>query len=460
LSVSERRSAPAPDLGDASDSAQQLEPSAPQPLLDSDPTAAELIRGQFRLVRRLGGGSQGSTYLAIDRSRNAQVAIKRFDLRTSTDWKQVELFERECRVLRSLRHEAIPRYLEHFEHDGAYYLVMDRVVGESLQERRARGQRMSEPEIWRLLFELGAVLDWLHGGQPAVIHRDIKPSNLIRRPDGSLAIVDFGAVRDVLRVQGGSTVAGTFGYMAPEQMQGRALPQTDVYGLGATAVALMSGLEPEQFPHKGLRIDLTPLVASDSLKAVLALMLEPDPDLRPRSVRDALGSHMPDAAAKQQYGAPDAPKGATAQQNRPAGVEGSALDALARSVPAVVSLALALLLWVAGLALFVLSRAVLPLLALLVRSVAGDGAGNRLRALLSGAQSVERKLFASSGHLAHCSLSAAGQRREKSLQLRSEARMRARERRARLRDEAKCARRKMRERNRAARRDRGAGGWL
>ncbi len=213
------------------------------------------------------------------------------DLRTANDWKCLDLFERECRVLRSLHHPAFSRYLDHFEERGGFYLVMERVHGESLQDRRARGVRMTEADISRLLAELGAVLQMLHGLRPAAIDRDIKPNNLVRRPDGAVALVDFGAVRDVLRAEGGSTVAGTFGYMAPEQLQGRALAQTDIYGLGATAVALLTGIEPEQMPHRGLRMNLSSLQASDPLKAVLARMLEPDPDLRARTVPEAMGPY-------------------------------------------------------------------------------------------------------------------------------------------------------------------------
>ena len=87
----------------------------------------------------------------------------------------------------------------------------------------------------RLLGDASSVLAYLHGRSPPVVHRDIKPANLtFRRPDGSYAFVDFGAVtKDNLRPEGGSTVVGTFGFMAPEQFQGRALPGSDVYGVGA-----------------------------------------------------------------------------------------------------------------------------------------------------------------------------------------------------------------------------------
>ena len=101
------------------------------------------------------------------------------------------------------------------------------------------------------------ILDYLHTRTPSVVHRDIKPSNIVRAPnDGRCSLVDFGGVLDAAREKGGSTIVGTFGYMAPEQLHGQAVPATDIYALGATIVALAGGIEPEDVPRKGLRMDL------------------------------------------------------------------------------------------------------------------------------------------------------------------------------------------------------------
>jgi hypothetical protein len=137
--------------------------------------------------------------------------------------------------------------------------------------------------VQKLLFDAAEVLAYLHRRVPPVIHRDLKPGNVLKKKDGSFAFVDFGAVRDKLRADGGSTVVGTFGYMAPEQFQGRALPASDVYAIGATAITMLTGKEPEDLPHKGLGIDVraaTKGLASEALVAALEKMLEPDPDQR------------------------------------------------------------------------------------------------------------------------------------------------------------------------------------
>jgi hypothetical protein len=243
----------------------------------------ELRGGRYVVLGSLGDGAQGQTFDGVDRREGRPVAIKRFDVRGARAWKDVELAEREARVLQSLVHPKLPRYVDHFEQDGVLYLVMEKIEGESLASIRARGARLDEEQVIRLLRDASDVLDYLHGRQPPVIHRDLKPGNVIRRPDGSFAFVDFGAVRDTLRPRGGSTIVGTFGYMAPEQFQGRALPASDVYAVGATALTMMTGSEPENLPHRGLSIDVHAAIGNSArapLVDALERMLEIDPDER------------------------------------------------------------------------------------------------------------------------------------------------------------------------------------
>ena len=254
---------------------------------------ADALRdGRFVIVGTLGEGSQGRTFDGVDKREGQPVAIKRFDVRGAASWKDVDLAEREARVLQSLSHPKLPRYIDRFEQDGALYLVMEKIEGESLAALRKRGATLGEPDVVRLLRDAADMLDYLHARTPAVIHRDLKPGNVLRRPDGSFAFVDFGAGRDKLRPEGGSTVVGTFGYMAPEQFQGRALPGSDVYAIGATAVAMLTGREPEELPHRGLALDVRAALkgrASDGLVEVLEKMLDPDPDRRASRIAPLLG---------------------------------------------------------------------------------------------------------------------------------------------------------------------------
>lgn len=272
--------------------------NAPEPatrvrVLTEDATmAGVLLRdGRFEIVGTLGEGAQATTFEGVDHTTGRRVAIKQFRVRGARSWKDVELAEREASVLAELSHPALPVHVDHFEENGALYLVMERIEGETLAALGRRTGALSRGDVLRFLHDAASVLDYLHGRSPPVIHRDINPKNVLRRPDGSFALVDFGAVRAALKPRGGSTVVGTFGYMAPEQFQGRALPASDVYSVGATALTLLTNVEPEELPHRGLAIDvgaaLTGTVAPE-LRPVLERMLEPDPDRRASRVQPLL----------------------------------------------------------------------------------------------------------------------------------------------------------------------------
>ena len=250
------------------------------------PSPPALRDGRYVLLSTLGEGAQGRTWDAVDKREGQRVAIKQFDVRGARAWKDVELAEREARVLASLSHPKLPRYVDHFEENGVLYLVMEKIEGTPLSVLQREGT-LREKDVVALLRDASDVLGYLHGRTPPVFHRDLKPSNVIRRPDGSFAFVDFGAVRERLRPEGGSTVVGTFGYMAPEQFQGRAGPGSDVYAIGATALAVLTGEEPEKLPHRGLAIDVRAALrgrVSRGVEETLGRMLEPDPDKRPAAI--------------------------------------------------------------------------------------------------------------------------------------------------------------------------------
>ncbi|MBX3225207.1 MAG: serine/threonine protein kinase [Labilithrix sp.] len=247
--------------------------------------------GRYVVRGVLGEGAQGTTFDAVT-SDGHPVAIKRFDVRGARGWKDVELAEREARVLSTLDHPLVPRYVEHFEDDGALYLVMEKVEGETLETIRQRSGPLPEDEVRRFLADADRALTYLHGRASPIVHRDIKPRNVVRRPNGSYVFVDFGAVSELLLRRGGSsTVVGTLGFMAPEQLQGRALPATDIYAVGATALAALTGAEPETLPHQGLRVDVHAALGgrvSPTLVASIEQMVEPDPDRRAATLGAAL----------------------------------------------------------------------------------------------------------------------------------------------------------------------------
>ena len=119
-----------------------------------------------------------------------------------------------------------------------------------------------------------------------MVHRDIKPANLIRQPDGRLVLVDFGSVRDTLRdaVSGGGSVAGTVGFMAPEQLAGQVEPASDLYAIAMTAVTLLAREEPVALHDRAGRPCWEHMVSvSEGTIKLLRAMLEADPARRPQS---------------------------------------------------------------------------------------------------------------------------------------------------------------------------------
>lgn len=259
--------------------------SAPCGACGADPR----VGGRYRLDEVVGRGASGTVYRGVDVQTDAAVAIKEMAFRMGTDAKTRDLVVREGRVLRQLRHPGIPRWIDEVvEGTGrarALFLVQEFIDGTSLAEALA-DHRWSEDEALGLMAEVLPILEYLHTRHPPVIHRDLKPGNLLRRSDGGLVLVDFGAVRDVLATSqgGGSTVAGTFGYMAPEQFRGHAEPATDLYALGVSIVGLLSRQDPAGLHDRAGRLLWEPAVAvSAGTHALLGALLSPAPDDRPAS---------------------------------------------------------------------------------------------------------------------------------------------------------------------------------
>ncbi|HWM86764.1 MAG TPA: serine/threonine-protein kinase [Kofleriaceae bacterium] len=255
-----------------------------------------VLGGRWRLGPRMGHGAQADTYLARDEKsppgEEHVVVVKQLHLarRASSSWKPFELFEREVRTLKSLRHPGIPRFVDSFESEpGVFNLIMERAPGATLWAYRKK-VRFNDDELRDILVKALDILAYLHALNPPVVHRDIKPTNLVRSARGHVSLIDFGGVRDALRLEGGSTVIGTFGYMAPEQLHGEASPATDLYGLGATLIALAGDVEPERVPRVGLRMNLAAHLPhmEPRLRGALAAMVAPDPDDRPSSAARVL----------------------------------------------------------------------------------------------------------------------------------------------------------------------------
>jgi WD40 repeat protein/tRNA A-37 threonylcarbamoyl transferase component Bud32 len=211
-----------------------------------------LLRGRYRVMRPIGQGGFGRTYLALDDDRlKARCVIKQFSPQlqgTKALEKAVKLFEQEAVRLYELgEHPQIPALLAYFEHDKRLYLVQQFIEGNTLLQELAQNGVFIEQRIREVLAGILPILKFVHDHQ--VIHRDITPSNIIRRKfDNKLVLIDFGVAK-LLSVEATNqpgTKIGTEGYAPIEQLRsGRAYPASDIYSLGATCLFLMTQVKPE-----------------------------------------------------------------------------------------------------------------------------------------------------------------------------------------------------------------------
>jgi len=196
----------------------------------------------------------------VDTTTGRPVVAKELRLEDVEGWKAAELFEREAAVLAELNHPGIPKLVEHgYVEKGARripLLVCELAPGRALAALQEEGWRAEEEELRDIARQVLEILRYLHGRLEPVIHRDVNPHNLIRDEDGTIRLVDFGAVCVAAAKPDvpGSTVVGTWGFMAPEQFHGQPVPQSDLYSLGCTLLCLASGVAPADLEYEGLRV--------------------------------------------------------------------------------------------------------------------------------------------------------------------------------------------------------------
>ena len=244
-----------------------------------------VLKERYAIQQCLGKNAGRQTLLARDLQTQELVVIKILTFSADFQWDDLKLFEREATTLQSLSHPAIPRYLDHFEFQTTktkgFALVQSYIEAKSLAEWVDSGRNFNEKEIKQIAKNLLEILIYLQHQNPPVIHRDIKPSNILladRSPLkqkhsalnkggwlGEVYLVDFGSVQTLAAREGSTvTVVGTYGYMPPEQFGGRAVPASDLYGLGATLIYLVTGVHPADLPQEDLRINFEPKIAVSS----------------------------------------------------------------------------------------------------------------------------------------------------------------------------------------------------
>jgi serine/threonine protein kinase len=198
--------------------------------------------GKYRIVMPLGSGGFGSVYLAEDTWIDKKVALK-VPHRQNLDFGELL---REPRLLASMSHPNIVTVLTAERQDNVFFIVMEYVPGETLEEIVERDGAL----------DLGRALDYTcqicnaidHAHRAGVIHRDLRPGNVLVTEHGMVKVADFGTSRFLEIAAHGTTVIGSPPYMAPEQFQGKAVFASDIYSLGVTMYQMLTGLLPYSTP--------------------------------------------------------------------------------------------------------------------------------------------------------------------------------------------------------------------
>jgi len=261
--------------------------------------SAGLVADRYQLLSLVGTGGFSAVYRSLDRKTQRQVAVKQINLAGLSAQKQIEAtetFHREVAVLLMLNHPQLPALLDYFGGAEHWYLVMEYMEGQTLEEYLLAPTRHHSPlthnatlpadEVVRMGLQLCSVLDYLHTRTPPIIFRDLKPGNIIRASHGDYSLVDFGIARSFKPTQTRDTIPfGSPGYAAPEQYgTGQTSPRSDLYSLGVILHQALSGQDPSETPFQFAPLQYSD-EALDRLAALVMHLVALQAENRPESAR-------------------------------------------------------------------------------------------------------------------------------------------------------------------------------
>jgi len=228
--------------------AAELGQDPPAPPDASEPTRIRCF-GDYEIIREIARGGMGVVFQARQMSLNRTVALKMILAGQLANEVDVRRFYTEAEAAANLDHPGIVPIYEVGQHEGQHYFSMGFVEGQSLSQRLAEGP-LPARQAAELIRRVSAAIEYAH--RRGVIHRDLKPANILIDANGSPRVTDFGLAKNVQRdsgLTGSRQIMGTPSYMPPEQAggkRGEVGPAADVYALGATLYALITGRPPFQ----------------------------------------------------------------------------------------------------------------------------------------------------------------------------------------------------------------------
>jgi len=260
--------------------------------------------GRYRITEHLGRGGMAEVYKGYQASLDRYVAIKLMHTFLADEQEFLARFEREAKVVATLRHPNIVQVYDFDSDQGVYYMVMEFINGETLKARlqalEARGEWVSLDDAVRIILAVGSALKYAH--ERSMVHRDVKPANVMITLEGQVILTDFGIAKIVSasNLTASGAMVGTPSYMAPEQGMGQPGDErSDIYSLGVMLYQLVLGRLPFDadtplavvLKHINEPLPLPRLLKpdlSDALNAVILKSLAKDPNERYQKVAELL----------------------------------------------------------------------------------------------------------------------------------------------------------------------------
>lgn len=251
-----------------------------------------LVDGKYKILNKVGQGGMSVVYMAINEKANKTWAVKEVRKDGVLDFEAVKQgLVAETDILKKLSHPNLPSIIDVIDTDDSFIIIMDYIQGNSLNKTLREYGAQPQEYVIEWAKQLCDVLGYLHSRQPAIIYRDMKPANIMLKPDGKIALIDFGTAREFKEKNlADTTCLGTVGYAAPEQFggMGQTDARTDIYCLGATLYHLVTGCNPSEPPYEMQPIRRINPSLSSGLERIILKCTQRNPDDRYQSAAELM----------------------------------------------------------------------------------------------------------------------------------------------------------------------------
>ena len=252
-----------------------------------------VLDGKYKILSEIGHGGMSVVYMALNEKANKTWAVKVIRKDGKLDFNVVRQgLVAEIETLKKLRHPSLPSIVDVIEDNDTFIIVMDYIEGNSLDKSIEEYGAQPQELVIQWAMQICDVLGYLHSCDPPIIYRDMKPANIMLKPDGNIALIDFGTAKTYEIELGETTGIGTIGYAAPEQYigsgYGRTDARTDIYCLGMTLYHLLTNKDPCKNVISDRSIRAVNPSLSHGLDKIIKKCTEQNPDDRYQSCEELL----------------------------------------------------------------------------------------------------------------------------------------------------------------------------